>query len=104
VDTTVKDGNIYTTRSGIKIEAELHFWCIGKRLGTAWLKNSEFKSWLDNNGRLRVDSTLRLVGIPNVFCAGDLTDIPVRTSLHFVTTVSFIAKWPQVNIARSVAA
>ncbi|KAG0623664.1 hypothetical protein M758_3G192200 [Ceratodon purpureus] len=75
VDPDAKVGNIYTTRSGKKIEAELHFWCVGKKLGNDWLKNSEFKGWLDNTGHLRVDKSMRLVDIPNVFCAGDMTDI-----------------------------
>ena len=86
VDPDAKVGNIYTTRSGKKIEAELHFWCVGKKLGNDWLKNSEFKGWLDNTGHLRVDKSMRLVDIPNVFCAGDMTDIKVRTTLYFVTT------------------
>lgn len=82
VDPSAKDGNIYTTRSGKKIEAELHFWCVGKRLGNAWLQKSEFKNWCDDKGRLKVDRHLRLVDIPNVFCAGDMTDIPVRSKFH----------------------
>lgn len=91
VDPTAKDGNIYTTRSGRIIEAELHFWCVGKQLGNKWLQNSEFKNWLNESGCLKVDGTLRLTDIPNVFAAGDITNIPVHDSFYFIYIVYFIA-------------
>lgn len=50
------------------------------------MQNSEFKNWCDEQGRLRVDSTLRLVDVPNVFCAGDMTDIPVLINLSSTTS------------------
>lgn len=78
VDPESKDGHTYTTRKGRVIEAQLHFWCVGKRLGNSWIQSSIFSNWLDDNGRLKVDSNMRLVNSPNVFCAGDLTNIQVR--------------------------
>lgn len=77
VDPATKNGTTYTTRQGKKVEADIHFWCIGKRLGNTWLQNTELQQWLDDKGHLKVDATMRLQRLPNIFAAGDMTDIKV---------------------------
>ncbi|XP_050369551.1 uncharacterized protein LOC126787697 [Argentina anserina] len=66
----------YQTSEGQMFEADCHFICIGKRLGSAWLKETVLKSSLDLHGRLMVDQNLRVKGRQNIFAIGDITDIP----------------------------
>lgn len=74
--TSVKDG-VYKTSGGQTIDADCHFICIGKPIGSAWLKESILKDSLDIHGRLMVDSNLKVKGYDNIFGIGDITDIPV---------------------------
>lgn len=65
------------TSSGEIIEADCHFLCTGKPLGSEWLKGTMLKGSLDELGRLEVDENLRVKGHRNVFAIGDITDIKV---------------------------
>lgn len=74
-----KDG-VYKTSGGQTIDAECHFICTGKPIGSGWLKETALKDCLDIHGRLMVDSNLKVKGRNNVFGIGDITDIPVSFS------------------------
>ncbi|GMH11139.1 hypothetical protein Nepgr_012980 [Nepenthes gracilis] len=65
----------YQTSAGEMIEADCHFLCIGKPLGSSWLKGTTLEANLDKNGRLMVDEHLRVKGHKNIFAIGDITDI-----------------------------
>eukprot|EP01018_Ginkgo_biloba_P012350 Gb_28104 [translate_table: standard] len=65
----------FTTSSGMTISADCHFVCIGKRVGSSWLKESVFQDTVDKEGHLKVDSCLRLRGKSNVFAIGDIVDV-----------------------------
>lgn len=84
---TAKDG-VYKTSGGQTIDAECHFICIGKPIGSGWLKETVLKGSLDIHGRLMVDSNLKVKGRSNVFGIGDITDIPVST-LQTLSLVRF---------------
>ncbi|KAF7823200.1 apoptosis-inducing factor-like protein A-like [Senna tora] len=58
------------------IEADCHFLCTAKPLGTAWLKDTILKNDVDANGRIKVDEKLRVGGRNNIFAIGDITDTP----------------------------
>lgn len=66
---------IYQTSEGERFEADCHFLCIGKGVGSAWLRETVLKNSLDINGRLMVDENLRIIGRKNVFAVGDITNI-----------------------------
>ncbi|XP_059317593.1 uncharacterized protein LOC132068124 [Lycium ferocissimum] len=72
---SAKDG-VYKTSGGQTIDAECHFICIGKPIGSGWLKETILKGSLDIHGRLMVDANLKVKGCNNVFGIGDITDIP----------------------------
>ncbi|GLJ23316.1 hypothetical protein SUGI_0441130 [Cryptomeria japonica] len=65
----------FTTRSGLSIEADCHFVCIGKKMGSSWLKDTSFVESLDERGQIKVDSSLRVEGKTNVFAAGDIINV-----------------------------
>lgn len=65
----------FTTNSGKIIEADCHFVCIGKKVGSSWLKDTMFVESLDENGQIKVDSSLRVDGKTNVFAAGDIINV-----------------------------
>ncbi|CAM6041243.1 unnamed protein product [Sphagnum compactum] len=67
-------GPIYTTKKGRTIKADAHFVCIGKRVGSSWLRDSELSSLLDDQGRLKVDANLRVEGKTNIFACGDIVN------------------------------
>ena len=52
----------FTTSSGKIINADSHFVCIGKRMGTSWFKDSTFAGAIDEHGFFKVDSSLRVEG------------------------------------------
>jgi NADH dehydrogenase FAD-containing subunit len=67
----------------MKIEADIHFWCIGKPLRNTWIEESDFFEYVrDGEGRLKVDANLQLLNMSNVFAAGDITDIQVSFIHH----------------------
>jgi NADH dehydrogenase FAD-containing subunit len=67
-------GPIYTTSKGRTIKADAHFVCVGKRVASSWLRDSELSSLLDDQGRLKVDANLRVEGKKNVFACGDIAN------------------------------
>ncbi|XP_047332577.1 apoptosis-inducing factor homolog B-like [Impatiens glandulifera] len=67
---------VYRTSSGEAIAADCHYDCIGKPMGSTWLKRTIVRNSLDINGRLMVDAHLRVKGHKNVFGVGDITDVP----------------------------
>jgi hypothetical protein len=75
----------------VKIEADIHFWCIGKRLGNTWIEESDFFEYVrDGEGHLKVDANLRLLNMSNVFAAGDITDIQVSFIHHNMLWLFFL--------------
>ncbi|XP_020214791.1 apoptosis-inducing factor homolog A [Cajanus cajan] len=70
------EGNkTYQTSGGETIEADTHFLCIGKPLGSAWLRETLLKDDLDADGRIKVDEHLRVKGRSNIFAIGDIIDV-----------------------------
>ncbi|CAL5357227.1 unnamed protein product [Camellia sinensis] len=65
----------FLTSSGETVNADCHFLCTAKPMGSTWLKESVLKDSLDHFGRIMVDENLRVKGHPNVFAIGDITDI-----------------------------
>lgn len=76
VDVTSVEDGVYKTSGGQTIDADCHFICVGKPIGSAWLKETILKDSLDIHGRLMVDSNLKVKGHDNIFGIGDITDIP----------------------------
>lgn len=70
-------GPNYVTTNGKEITADAHFVCIGKRVGSSWLRDTELSDLVDADGRLKVDSNLRLEGKPNIFAIGDVCNTKV---------------------------
>ncbi|MED6120188.1 hypothetical protein PIB30_018586 [Stylosanthes scabra] len=69
------NSKIYETSSGERIEADSHFVCVGKPVGSAWLRETILKDDLDDEGRIKVDEYLRVKGKTNIFATGDITDV-----------------------------
>ncbi|KZV55264.1 apoptosis-inducing factor 2 [Dorcoceras hygrometricum] len=67
---------VYETSGGEKIVADCHFLCAGQGIASSWLKETILRDSLDREGRLMVDSNLRVKGRSNIFAIGDITDIP----------------------------
>ncbi|CAJ1979101.1 unnamed protein product [Sphenostylis stenocarpa] len=72
---STEDHRTYETSNGETIEADAHFLCIGKPLGSAWLRETLLKDDLDVVGRIKVDENLRVKGRSNIFAIGDITDV-----------------------------
>ena len=71
----------YTTSAGEIVAADSFFVCLDRPVATLWLRESVLKERINHNGRLMVDENLRVVGQKNIFAIGDITDIPVSTSI-----------------------
>ncbi|KAI4370711.1 hypothetical protein MLD38_019031 [Melastoma candidum] len=67
---------IYRTSSGEAITADCHYLCIGKPIGSSWLRGTILKDSLDAQGRLKVDEHLTVEGHENIIAVGDITNIP----------------------------
>ncbi|KAJ7561187.1 hypothetical protein O6H91_03G017500 [Diphasiastrum complanatum] len=74
INSLTESTTTYTTNTGRTITADTHFVAIGKKVGSAWIHESAFKSSLDSNGRLKVDTSLRVEGRNNVFAIGDIAN------------------------------
>ncbi|KAJ8899989.1 hypothetical protein K2173_024100 [Erythroxylum novogranatense] len=70
---TFSDGVIQTS-SGVIIEADCHFDCTGKPMGSSWLEDTIIGKSLDLRGRVMVDEHMRVRGHQNIFAIGDITD------------------------------
>lgn len=74
----ITDG-VYQTSKGETINADIHFLCTGKPVGSSWLTETVLRDSLDSHGKLMVDEHLRVRGRKNVFAIGDITDIKVSS-------------------------
>lgn len=77
VRSSSEENKTYETSNGETIEADAHFLCIGKPVGSAWLRETLLKDDLDGDGRIKVDENLRVKGRSNIFAIGDITDVQV---------------------------
>ncbi|XP_014494217.1 apoptosis-inducing factor homolog A-like [Vigna radiata var. radiata] len=75
VRSSSEENKTYETSNGETIEADAHFLCIGKPVGSAWLRETLLKDDLDGDGRIKVDENLRVKGRSNIFAIGDITDV-----------------------------
>ena len=78
---------LYRTLSGIEIIADCHFSCLDRPPSSAWIRDSELKDCLDNDGRLMIDANLRVKGQYNNFAAGDIIDIPVSSYCPSISAI-----------------
>ncbi|XP_073002389.1 uncharacterized protein [Typha latifolia] len=65
----------FKTSAGKSITADCYFVCVGRPVGSQWLKESILSESLDDYGRLMVDQNLRVKGRSNIFAIGDITDV-----------------------------
>lgn len=72
----------YTTRKGVKMDADYVFFATGSRPDSSWLKES-FARALGPDDRLKVDGYFVVEGHPNVFALGDITDIKEAKQGYF---------------------
>ncbi|XP_027346968.1 apoptosis-inducing factor homolog B-like [Abrus precatorius] len=75
LNSTNEENRTYQTSLGDTIEADAYFLCIGKPLGSAWLRETFLKDDLNADGRIEVDEHLRVKGRSNIFAIGDITDV-----------------------------
>ncbi|TKY67022.1 Apoptosis-inducing factor-like A [Spatholobus suberectus] len=75
LSSSAEESKTYQTSSGETIKADAHFLCIGKPLGSAWLRETLLKDDLDADGRIKVDEHLRVKGRSNIFAIGDIIDV-----------------------------
>ncbi|KAK8952330.1 hypothetical protein KSP39_PZI003610 [Platanthera zijinensis] len=66
----------FLTSAGETVTADCYFLCVGKPVGSGWLRESALKEYLDRKGRLMVDENFRVGGLHNIFAIGDITDVP----------------------------
>ncbi|KAG6535289.1 apoptosis-inducing factor homolog B-like [Zingiber officinale] len=78
LDTFQANKGVYITSAGEAIAADVHYLCVRRPLGSAWLKESVVKDCLDKYGQLMVDEHLRVKGFNNIFAIGDIIDVPER--------------------------
>ncbi|MGV9803141.1 NAD(P)/FAD-dependent oxidoreductase [Mycobacterium sp. NPDC003449] len=69
VGVTAVDADSVTLSSGEVVPAATVVWCVGMRANPL---TAQFRVPLDRFGRLPVDDQLRVVGVPDVFAAGDV--------------------------------
>lgn len=77
LNSSSEENKTYQTSTGETVAADAHFICIGKPLGSAWLRETLLKDDLDADGRIKVDEHLRVKGRSNIFAIGDITDVKV---------------------------
>ncbi len=63
-----------STVDGRTIDADMWFLCYGSQTATGYLGKS-YADKIRPNGRIRVDEYMRVVGMPNVYAVGDITDV-----------------------------
>ncbi|KAJ1440752.1 hypothetical protein SESBI_01825 [Sesbania bispinosa] len=93
LDSFTDENKTYQTSLGETVEADAHFLCIGKPLGSAWLRETLLKDDIDGNGRIQVDEHLRVKGRSNIFAIGDITDIQeIKQGMHAQSHAQVVAK------------
>ncbi|VFQ96500.1 unnamed protein product [Cuscuta campestris] len=75
VDLDSASNGVYQLSGGETVHADLHFLCAAKPFGTSWLRGTILKDSLDEDGKVAVDSNLRVKGHNNIFAIGDIVDI-----------------------------
>ncbi|VFQ96499.1 unnamed protein product [Cuscuta campestris] len=75
VDLNSASNGVYKLHGGETVYADLHFFCAAKPFGTSWLRGTILKDSLDKDGKVAVDSNLRVKGHNNIFAIGDIVDI-----------------------------
>ncbi|QCD87997.1 apoptosis-inducing factor homolog A-like [Vigna unguiculata] len=70
------ENKTYRTSNGETFEADCYFLCLGKPLASAWLEGTMLRHDMNEEGRIKVDEKLRVIGRRNIFAIGDITDIP----------------------------
>lgn len=93
VDLDSASDGLYQTSDGETIRADCHFLCIGKPIGSSWLRETLLGGSLDDRGRLIVEENLRVKGHKNVFAIGDITDVPVSLSYLYCSKRQFRDLW-----------
>jgi apoptosis-inducing factor 2 len=68
---------VVTTAAGRKIAADAIVWATGIKIATGFVAMC-LADAVEADGRLKTDEYLRLQGRPNVFVAGDVTNLPER--------------------------
>jgi len=71
-----QEGNLFVTRNGKNIEADVAFLCTGNVPNSEFLKNPYFADTLNSGGFVKVNQYLQIDGYSNIYVAGDLSDIP----------------------------
>lgn len=83
-----------TTDKGTKLETDVVFRCIGTRPNSepiaslaSIIKSKDNKDIIENNGRIRVNEYLQVIGTKNIFAVGDINNVPelklgYRATLH----------------------
>ena len=69
------DFGTYRDAHGNVMDADLSFWTTGTSPNTFWLRMAGHGDWLNPAGHVKVDSTLRVEGRPDVFAIGDVNDV-----------------------------
>lgn len=69
------DFGTYRDARGDIIEADLSFWATGTTPNTLWLRLAGHGDWLNRDGHVKVDRTLRVEGKLDVFAVGDVNDV-----------------------------
>jgi len=73
-----------TTTKNRKLDYDLLVWCTGGRPNTAYMK-ARLGGALDERGRIRVDSNLRVIGHEALFALGDITDLDENKMAWHIT-------------------
>lgn len=63
------------TTKGVKVEADMWFFCYGAQVASGYLHGG-YADLIRGDGTIMVDEYLRVRGTENVYAVGDLTDIP----------------------------
>ncbi|WRS29802.1 FAD-dependent oxidoreductase [Actinomycetaceae bacterium MB13-C1-2] len=63
------------TTAGNTVEADMWFQCFGTEPATGYLRNTDYAEALNQDGSIKVLPTLQVVGHPNTYAIGDVTDV-----------------------------
>ena len=64
------------TTAGDTVSGDVWFQCYGSAPVTAYLKDSDYSTALNENGTIRVLPTLQVAGHDHTYAVGDITDVP----------------------------